>query len=215
MKIKKINKKIKGLNKWFTDTIGRLKTGNRRKFFQGFEKLGPTDPEVMEQIGLEMIKIIVRRTRLGFGVSKDAEPRKAFPPFKENAKGKTFPVKTTTKKGKEKVTRVGSAYLAWRYRNAPELDGTTRAPKRNLTLTGQLLRSMGIIRTGVNEVEIGPTGDRTGDKFTNLELATWLADGSYGGPPRPFNFLSNLEMRQLVRIWRKAYADLKGKFGGK
>lgn len=93
----------------------------------------------------EAIKIIVRRTRLGYGVKRNYSERYKLP-------------------------GLSTAYIK-RRRNYSGLAGTTTPKKSNLTFTGQMLESVSIIRADdKGMIVIGPKGRRR-DRLTNVEVA--------------------------------------------
>lgn len=128
------------------------------------------------------IDLIVKRARLGYGVDHDEGDKFTFPSLSAN-------------------------YRAFRARYSG-LSGTTSPNKSNITLTGQLLDSIDVIRKKDGEIVIGPTGTRSGSSLTNKKLAGYLADQG-----RPFMFVSRLEYQQILRFYRKTFGDLLGKQG--
>ncbi len=79
-----------------------------------------SDKNVMEAIGAEAIKLIVKRTRLGYGVAENLgvkERLKAMKPHSES-------------------------YQKWRKKNAGKLSGMTRPAMQNLTMSGSMLDNM-------------------------------------------------------------------------
>lgn len=91
--------------------------------------------EVMREIGEEVIAAVVKRSRNGLGVKKPAGKEKPFPKLSKKYKNfrKTF--------GK--------------------LDKKTTTPtKSNITLTGQMLRSVQIIKLADRKMAYGPAGSR-------------------------------------------------------
>lgn len=126
----------------------------------------------------EAIKIIVRRTRLGYGVAENYGTRYRLPPL-------------------------SSSYIEQR-RRSRELSSTTAPRKSNLTFTGQMLESVSIIK--INDrgnLSIEATGKRRQSKLTNLQVARFNAANG-----RVFNKLSRLEFQQLIRFYRKSFGDL-------
>lgn len=99
----------------------------------------------LTSVGNFVIDLIVKRTRLGYGVSRQ------------------FGAKTSLKP-------LSMGYRAFRTRN-PALSPTTSAGKSNLTFSGQMLDSVKIIRAQNGKVSFGPTGGRQDSSLTNLQVA--------------------------------------------
>lgn len=133
-------------------------------------------PKVLREMGEKAIELIVKRTRLGFGVESHGQER-------------------------ERLKALSPGYVIQRGRF--ESLSSFTAPKRsNLTLTGQMLDSMAVLRVGQGSVVVGPSGTRD-DGLTNAEVAGYVTAGG-----RPFNFLSRLEQEQVVRFYRNRFGDL-------
>jgi hypothetical protein len=141
----------------------------------------------MEKLGNFAKDQIVKRTRLGGMVSKMGATKEKFPPFVP-------------------------AYLAARKRDKRHLHWTARPSRRSNTFTGQMLEGMQVIKAIAKTVWIGSLGRRFDGK-DNADIARWVSKGAYkGGKPRPFNWLSDKEIAQVFRFWRKTFGDLKGRF---
>jgi hypothetical protein len=126
--------------------------------------------------------IIVKRTRLGYGVDKQYGSKQKFAPL-------------------------APSYIKQRKMFAG-LNPLTTPKRSNLTRTGQMLDSVkAIARNGVIYIE--PTGRRDDGK-TNLDVAIWNHKGNArrNRPPRVFMNLSRLEFNQTVRFYRKTFTDL-------
>jgi hypothetical protein len=141
-------------------------------------------PRELEPVGRFAIDIIVKRTRLGYGVSRNYG-------FKES------------------LRKLSSKYIKRRQRIS--LGELTTPKKSNLTLTGQMLRSMDIISAVPGKVVIGPTGNRQpiGNEKripTNAEVASYQEQQG-----RVFNRVSTYEFQQIVRFYRRTFGDLLGK----
>lgn len=138
-------------------------------------------PRELDPVARFAIDVIVKRTRLGYGV-----PRQFA--------------------GKEKLKRLTSAaYKKYRSRYRG-LDALTSPNMSNLTLTGQMLRSMDIITSKPGSVIIGPTGKRDTGKANNAQVAAYQEKQG-----RTFNRVSALEYRQILRFYRRTFGDLLGK----
>ena len=124
--------------------------------------------------------LVVKRTRLGYGVSKNMG-------------------------AKEKFAKLSPNYVKQRKMFAG-LDASTRPNKSNLTRTGQMLASIRpIIVDG--QIIIRPTGNHKGG-FSNEQLAKWNEDGTRNRPRRVFLNISELEFNQIKRFYRKTFGDL-------
>lgn len=124
--------------------------------------------------------LVVKRTRLGYGVSKNMG-------------------------AKEKLAPLSPNYVKQR-KMFSGLDASTRPKKSNLTRTGQMLAS---IQTKVvnGQIIIHPTGNHRGG-FSNEQLAKWNEDGTKNRPRRVFLNISELEFIQIKRFYRKTFGDL-------
>lgn len=106
-------------------------------------------PDVFRHLGQLSIKLIVRRTRLGYGVPDHLASKRRFTPLKDN-------------------------YV--KQRKKSRLSSLTSPKKSNLTRTGQMLDSMKILRQTSNSVIIGPSGTRSDSRSSNSEIAQYNAD---------------------------------------
>jgi len=97
--------------------------------------------------------------------------------------------------------------LSPRYRefrtNFDLLSGKTTPNKSNLTLTGQMLDSLKVKSVRADEIIIGPTGNRNDSDLTNAQVAAFVEEQG-----RPFLNLSDLEFKQLLRIYRQQFTGL-------
>jgi hypothetical protein len=130
-------------------------------------------------------ELIVKRTRLGYGVEDNFAPRK-------------------------KLGALKASYV--KQRSMFEgLDSTTRPKKSNLTRTGEMLESLEskYVRKGL--VLIEPKGARNRKvALYNTQEVTY-ANG-YTKPARIFNRVSDNEYRQILRFYRKTFGDLLKKY---
>lgn len=132
----------------------------------------------MKKLGEAAVVIVVKRTRLGFGVASKFGQR-------------------------QKLKPLSKLYIKAR-KTAPKLDSSTRPTKSNLTFTGQMLKSMKVLPTTKDGlIVIGPSGARSKDTLTNDQVAGFVTKAG-----RPFNNLSLNEFNQLVRIYRKQFTGL-------
>lgn len=125
------------------------------------------------------IELIQKRTRLGYGVSQDLGAR-------------------------TRLRGLKPSYIAQRRRLGRRgyLDNSTRPGLSNLTLTGQMIRSLKVISTKDGQTTISPYGVRRDGK-RNEKIAAYQADAG-----RIFNKLSLNEYNQLLRFYRKTFGDL-------
>lgn len=110
--------------------------------------LEAVNPVQMKLLGNEAVKLIVKRTRLGYGVQEQYGQR-------------------------EKLKGLSQRYIR-RRQLSDDLDETTRPKKSNLTFTGQMLRSLKVTTIGKGTVTIAPTGVRK-DRKRNFDVAEWNA----------------------------------------
>lgn len=112
------------------------------------ELTNPSNAREIEPIGLEAVKLIVKRTRLGYGVAKNG--------------GRRF-----------RLAPLSPAYVNQRRKS--RLSKFARPKKSNLSRTGEMLSSVDVIRISRGDIFVGPTGIRsTGLK--NSELAKFQED---------------------------------------
>ena len=126
--------------------------------------------------------IVVKRTRLGYGV--------------------------TTKGGsKELFKKLSPNYVKQRKMFAG-LHALTRPNKSNLTRTGQMLDSI-TATTEKGAIIIKPTGTRR-DGQKNYDIAKYNEDGDpkRNRPRRIFKNISQPEFNQVKRFYRKMFGDL-------
>lgn len=162
----------------------------------------------MKGIGEYARDLVVKRTRLGYGVDENFKPRRKLEALskyyielrKENSKLQKKQAKIDARISAGKKVRKKSAGIF------KGLDATTKPNKSNLTWTGTLLRSLEV-STRKGEVTIIPDNKKHNeDNFTNRQLAEWLATPRQ--KRRIFNRVSRLEFRQIVRFYEKSFGDL-------
>jgi len=105
--------------------------------------------DIYRSLAEELITIIVKRTRLGYGVAANLGPR-------------------------SKLKALSPKYVDAR-RKFRRLDSSTSPKKSNLTRTGQMLRSVQIISFSKAKVIVGPKGSRDDGK-RNEDIAQYNAD---------------------------------------
>lgn len=149
-----------------------------KKFFDKLkkQKTDASSRNVYKTLAEELIKIIVKRTRLGYGVKTNLGQR-------------------------SKLKALSPRYIKAR-RDYLDIDSSTRPAKSNLTLTGQMLRSIKVIRVDGKSAVIGPSGRRS-DGYSNLNIAEFNEKTG-----RIFNRISINEFNQIRRIYRKTFGDL-------
>lgn len=144
------------------------------------------DRVTMLKLGEFTTSLIVKRTRLGYGVTKDLG-------------------------NKEKLAKLKSTYIVARER-FDGLSSMTTPRKSNLTRSGQMLDSMKSKYVKAGTILITPTGSRD-DGLTNAKVAEYNAtrvtySNGYTKPARVFNRVSAPEFNQLLRFYRKTFGDL-------
>lgn len=107
----------------------------------------PKNARELQVIGQLAVDLIVKRTRLGYGVKKNGGKRFRLEPLTEG-------------------------YVEQRKKGG--LSQYTGPKKSNLTRTGQMLESVKIIRLSRGVITVGPQG-RRGDGKSNDDIAIWNA----------------------------------------
>jgi hypothetical protein len=158
-------------------------TNDLKKYFKKLNKVlaSAVTPQQMKYLGSEAVKLVVKRTRLGYGVAENDGQRFAL---------SSIPWSPVYAKVRKIAGKTG------------KLDASTRAGKSNLTFTGQMLRSLTVIAFSKGSVEVGVSGTRD-DGQTNEDVATSNAERG-----RVFNRLSLNEHAQLTRIYRRSFTGL-------
>lgn len=122
-----------------------------KKFLKKIEKTldEAKKKPVMQSLAEEAVRLIVKRTRLGYGVTRNLGTR-------------------------SNLKRLKASYIKQR-KSFKSLSTSTRPGKSNLTLTGDMLSSVKVISIKDGKVSIGPTGNnRYGE--SNQNIAEWNAD---------------------------------------
>ena len=140
-----------------------------------------TSATQMKAYGRAAIKLIIARTRLGYGVKKTNTAQTRLAPLAEPTK-------------------------EYRRRNASKLHPETSPNKSNLTFTGQLLDSLGVKSASKSEVIIAANRRRRKGGITNDELAGILETRGRNRPARPFLNLSTKEIQKLNRDFSATFA---------
>lgn len=125
----------------------------RKEFLKFTDKLRKivikaSSKEEVEALGQFVVDLVVKRARLGYGITGHGGEKVKFPGLSES-------------------------YILSRKKNSGSLDSTTSAKKSNVTYTGQLLRSLGYRRRGRSGFIIQAEGSRN-EGGTNEEVAIQL-----------------------------------------
>lgn len=165
------------------------------KFFSTLQSVvkAAVKPLQMRYLANETIKIVVKRTKLGYGVLDNGGERDNFDALSTKYIRKRKNLRSQNKKH----ARRG-------HHSALVLDASTNPEKSNLTFTGQMLRSLAYeVKDG--EITIKPEGTRD-DGLRNYDVAQWCSEKG-----RTFNRMSRAEENQVFRIYRKRFGDLLGR----
>ena len=127
--------------------------------------------KAMRLYGEAAIKLIVARTRRGFGVKKTGSKQFRLARLKES-----------TIKRREAFTG---------------LSPLTSPGKSNLTFTGRMLDSIFVKKARKGEVILGPSARRRKGGLTNEEISSLMEKGSSNRKARPYLALSTKQLRDL------------------
>jgi hypothetical protein len=149
--------------------------------------------EEMQAAGEFCVGRIVRRTRVGQGVSRAGAESESLKPLSQSYR--------QFRAGKIAFFRKGAAVVPYKPDAPPPLAGTTTPGKSNLTLSGQLLASIKVLTAGAGRAVIGAAGDRLNflrgkSLLSNADVAGFVSK------ERPFLNLSRAELNGLQRFWR-------------
>jgi hypothetical protein len=141
--------------------------------------------DMMLPLAQEAERIVLKRTRLGYGVSESMGDKSKL---RASGPGGGF----------------SPRYLKTRKlaKSRGQLDSTSNTSKLNLTFTGEMLRSTKVITAKDGKIVIAPSGLRRDGK-KNADIARYNADAG-----RIYLNVSRLEFQQLFRFYRKAFTDL-------
>lgn len=151
--------------------------------------------------------IVVKRSRLGFGVrfpegkrsrfdklsSSYVAQRKNQVRFYTDERGQLRKIPKPTGKAKKNQGSRGGTFKFPEGSRHPDLSKTTSPGKSNITFTGQLLKSLKS-RVSSGRITIGPSGTRKDGK-TNQQIVAFLNDQG-----RIFLNLSDNEINQLAQF---------------
>jgi hypothetical protein len=112
------------------------------------ELVKPGNIGKLREIGELAVSLIVKRTRLGYGVNRNGSKR-------------------------FRLAALSEGYVKQRKKGG--LSSFTRPKKSNLTRTGQMLESVKVIKASRGVITIGPEGRRNDGK-TNDDVAIWNAN---------------------------------------
>lgn len=163
---------------------------------EALRKIG--SPTNMKKFGETAADIVRLRTRLGFGVSDDNAEKARLKPLSKSYKD--------FRKGKIAFfTTPDGRVVPYKPNSAPTLHPDTSPTKSNLTFTGQMLDSLGVVSVRQGEALIGPRGNRTKSPLSNKQVAKYVtAQG------RAFNNLSKVENKRMAEAIAEALnAQLK------
>lgn len=151
--------------------------------------------------------IVIRRSRLGYGVRFPEGKREKFDKlsdsyvaqrrnqvrFYTDEQGRLRKIPKPTGKAKKNQGSRGGTFKFPEGSRHPDLSKTTSPAKSNITFTGQLLESLKA-RVLAGKITIGPTGTRKDGK-TNQEIVAFLNDQG-----RIFLNLSDNDVNQLAQF---------------
>lgn len=142
---------------------------------------GSFNAQSMRKIGIESVKIIRRRTKLGYGVAN------FYQGDKESINQK-----------RQRLKPLSPAYIKQRQRLKKDgkLDSSTAPRKSNLTKTGQMLKKLAVSKVKNGSVILKTSGRRTDGK-DNEQVAEWVSDAG-----RPWLDLTNIEQKQIARFYQ-------------
>lgn len=134
---------------------------------------------IQDALGIFVVDLIRKRTRLGYGINKNGGDKVRFP-------------------------QLSDRYVDYRKKNRRELDPTTSAKKSNVTFSGQMLRSLGYrIKGGNSGILIQVSGTRR-DGSKNEDVALELLNKR----DRRFIGLTRSEERQVARLYRQQFGKV-------
>jgi len=99
---------------------------------------------------------------------------------------------------KATLAPLSPSYILWRSKNKGSMFSLARTSMSHLTLTGQMLSSI-VYEIGHNNIIL---------KFNNefaQNKAQWAHDGANNRPPRPFFFLSDLDIKRVKLLLEEAF----------
>lgn len=128
--------------------VSKLQNDLTKKFQQISKAITePKNSRQLTELGELAVSLIVKRTRLGYGVAKNG--------------GKRF-----------KLAALSDGYVKQRRKGG--LSKFARPKKSNLTRTGQMLESVKVLKVSKGTITVGPQGVRS-DGISNDDLAIWNA----------------------------------------
>lgn len=167
---------------------------------KGFEKAMAKAFDTMESAtemrlaGEFVVDRIVKRTRLGKGVEQDGADPQQLKSLSQSYRD--------FRKGKLAFFTKGGVVVPYKPKQGPKLDESTSASKSNLTLTGQMLKSIKVIVARTGSVLVGPTGSRR-SAFGGKSLTSNKEVAGFVSIERPFLNLSKPEKAGLARYFKE------------
>ena len=128
-------------------------------------------PKELKKTGEKAADLIRKRTRLGRGTTE------------------------TTPGKPQRLKKLSPQYIE--FRKSFNLGEAGKPNFSNLTLTGQMLKSLGVIKVKKGLIRVGPTGTRD-DGNKNIKVAAWQRLQG-----RTFMHLTRGEERQLITDYRE------------
>lgn len=97
---------------------------------------------------------------------------------------------------RERLKKLDGEYIETR-KDFGELSQFTTPGRSNLTRTGQMLESIVVLDAKDGKVTVGPQGARSDSKHSNDQIAEYVSTA------RPFISVSDLEIKKLIRFFKK------------
>lgn len=172
-----------------------------RQFERAMEKAikEVESPATMRKIGEEIGERIVKRTRLGKGVTDTGAEASNLKPLAQSTKDQ--------RRGKIGFFTKNGRTIPYTPESPPRLSSLTTPGRSNLTRTGQMLDALKVVAVRVGVVVLGFRGSRTDRPgLTNADVA------GYVSKDRPFFKLSRAEMNGLSTLIRERIQEALRKF---
>lgn len=151
--------------------------------------------ETMNELGEFAVDRIVKRTRLGKGVSEDGGDPQSLKALSKSYKD--------TRKGKIAFATSPSGHVySYKPKRPPKLSPFTSAGKSNLTFTGQMLDAVKVILSKRGNVKVSVENSKRDEGGTNKKIAGFVSE------ERPFLNLSAPEILALQRYIRQKLESL-------
>ena len=152
-------------------------------FTKALVKITKLSTRQKRKIGQFAINMIRKRTRRGIGINTS---------------------KKTKRLVQKKLAKLQPSTIITR-KKAKRLSKFARAGFSNLTFTGKMIQSLGVVRSSGNKITLGARGTR------NENLLDWATKGNKGGSapkraPRPFLGLVVGEENKLAKFLESNFA---------